>query len=82
MRQLIGLVVCPHFLQCLVDGSVLWYFSMELYSHQVGHSVKQTRDLQQLLAGMFNTVCPCMVNKKNALGDKNVPCEKEIRTHG
>lgn len=70
VRQLVRLVVFPHFLQHLIDGVVVWHFSVKVDSHQVGHSVKQAGDLQKLLSGVFEAVRPGVVDKKNALKTK------------
>lgn len=69
MRELVGLVVLPHFLQHLLDAVLIWDLPVEVDAHEVGHPVQQAGHAAQLLPRVLRTVRPGVVNEEHAAGE-------------
>lgn len=67
MRELVGLVVFPHFLQHLLDAALVWHLSVEGDAHEVGHPVQQAGHTAQLLPGVLRAVGPGVVDEEHAV---------------
>lgn len=69
MRELVGLVVFPHFLQHLLDAVLVWDLSVEGDAHEVGHPVHQAGHTAQLLPGVLHAERPGVVDEEHAAGE-------------